>query len=736
MELLNFLKSLKRYRAVLILVPLVTAIASYIIAKKLPDKYVSNARLTSSIADRSQQLVNDNSQPDSRVSEEFDNLLQTITMDKILDQVSYKLMIHDLENNSAFRKSAKSLASMSQTEKATTLQAFNALYTEKRTLNPLNSNEKSMHKLLKSMHYDKESLRKQLSAWRMDNSQYINLEFKSENPQLSAFVLNTLSSEFIDYYTTVHTANRSRSVKYLDSLVRVKQGELIAQNELLKQYKIDNGILNIDDQAKTIYEQIADMETKKGTAEKDMVAYSVALRNINNKFSPDNRKYLESSMATINSEIVKTKDQINVLNDAYVQSGFNEKYKARIDTLQKKLTSQIYTQTDNYAYNPNVAKENLVTQKLSLEISKDLAQNSVQTINNEIGKLKGNLQRLVPNLATIQAYQAKIDVTNKEYLDVLQKYNQASLEASYSVPVRLVEKAVPGDPVPGKKILLVAFSTIASLVLCLMVCFAMFYFDRSIQTSEQLHSSIDIPVIGTLNRINGEALNLHDLWDDKVPDAGNAVFKNSLRCIRHEIENEIQDGSVLAVTSIKEGEGKTFLAMSLAYAFSKVNKRVLLIDGNFMHPDISNTIDAPFFIEKFLNDNGGTYATVNDAISIIGNKGGDNSLLELSTTENIKEFFAALKSVFNVIIVETSALDSINKANAKEWISFADKVAVVFESGGQINATAGQHVQYLKQLGSRLSGMVLNKVVQTPVPAKINYNLLIAQPKPQAVAYS
>jgi Mrp family chromosome partitioning ATPase len=263
----------------------------------------------------------------------------------------------------------------------------------------------------------------------------------------------------------------------------------------------------------------------------------------------------------------------------------------------------------------------------------------------------------------------------------------------------------------------------------------MFYFDHSINTPDQLENVIDITVLGSLNHVRTDIINLHALWEQNIVDKNSQVFKNSLRSIRYEIENRLtDDNKVLAITSLNEGEGKTFFTESLAYAFSKMNKKVLIIDGNFMHPDISNTINGPNYIEKFLLGNGDAKMVDNDLITVIGNKGGDGSLLELNSSRNIQDFFLVLKSVYDIIIVETSALDGLNKANAKEWISFADQVLVVFEAGRKLDGNAVQHIHYLKQLGNKLLGMILNKVI--PEHPEVNFNKLIPGPKNEQPVYS
>src|SRR6476620_6198311 len=109
MELMNFLKRLKRYRYILVFVPVVTAIIAFFIARKLPNKYVSHARIASTIADKSKQLVTATSQGEAEIAQEFDNLLQTLTLNKVIDRVSYKLILNDLQSPMPFRKASNNI---------------------------------------------------------------------------------------------------------------------------------------------------------------------------------------------------------------------------------------------------------------------------------------------------------------------------------------------------------------------------------------------------------------------------------------------------------------------------------------------------------------------------------------------------------------------------------------------------------------------------------------------------
>ena len=64
--------------------------------------------------------------------------------------------------------------------------------------------------------------------------------------------------------------------------------------------------------------------------------------------------------------------------------------------------------------------------------------------------------------------------------------------------------------------------------------------------------------------------------------------------------------------------------------------------------------------------------------------------------------------MFDVIIIESSALEALNKS--KEWVSFADKIITVFESGQKVTYKTKQHIEYLKSLDGKFAGWILNMV--------------------------
>lgn len=712
MEMTNFLKQLWRHKATLILVPLITVVCTFFLVRHLPNTYRSHARLATGIVDRSDALLKTNDYTQEyKINQEFSNVIEKMLLKKIVNQVSYHLMVHDLRGKIPFRKQSDSLKKMTKEQKEEAARFLADKYNKQEELFLSQGYQNRLHKLLKSMKYDGESIRKKLAIYRVNNSDYIDLQFESENPALSAYVLNTLCKEFLSYNSGLDNENKTKAIAYLDSMMQQKQAALQRKMQALQSYKIRNGVLDVNNQANTLIGQIAEFETKRLEAQKNISAYKGALQNINIKVGPGDKNFMEGTISEMNQDIAATRNRLATTNDDYIKSNFDPKYKTKIDSLQNALTAKINQSNDKQAYNSMTPKKNLLEEKLNLEVSLDLAENSVASLNGELNRLNSKLHTLVPNQAAIKALQDDIDLYTQEYIELSNKFNQANLESNFSGKIKLVEMASPGIRQPSKKLLLVILSGMIAFTLCVVAFFIIFYLDNSIQDAHQLANATNLPVIGMLYLIKSKMLDLQEVWSSTDNKMEIQELKNNLRTLRFEIDEALNQSKIIGITSFNGSEGKTFLALNLAYAYSVRNKKVLLIDGNFNNPEISKTTNPDNFLEDYLQSgrNGFLFAGFPENFMVLGNYGGDTSLLEICNEEDILSKMQALKNQFDIILIEMPSLDADSKA--KEWMRFAEKIVPVFAAGHSIKDTIQKHnLKYLQQMNDKLLGWVLNKV--------------------------
>jgi capsular polysaccharide biosynthesis protein/Mrp family chromosome partitioning ATPase len=709
MELVKFIKLLVKRKWLLIGLPIFVIILTYFLVRNLPDTYASHARMATGLVDQSQQILSSDAFQESKVNLDFSNLIEMTKLKKVYDQVSFKLILHDLEDSVPFREPSKLMKELVPEAKRNAIKVIRKHYTMRQPLSTFNADEAGMIKLISSLGYDYDGLDKSLRSYRPNSSDFIDIYFESENANLSAFVVNSLAQEFINYYADFVKNNKLKSVNFLDTVMRQKEAEMYRLKGLLKNYKIENRVLNLAEQAKSLYGQLADFETRKQIAEKDVIAYNGALQGINDKFSPVERKYVESTMVSINQQIASTKQYILNLSDEYIKSNYDDKIKNKLDSARKVVSQQIQVSTDKYITNPLAAKENLVNQKARIELDLDIAKFSQNSLKDELVRLNKKFDLLVPHEAVIQNYESAIDVASKEYLDAQSRYNKSSMESSLSISLRQIENGVPGAPSPSKKLIIVIVAGMVTEVLILLVLFVLFYLDESVIATKELANHTNLPVLGQIPLLSGSIIELKKLWNNQFDENLKLRnFKEMLRSTRFEIENEMAGSKVLMLNSLGSNEGKTLISMSLAFAFMMVRKKVLIIDGNFDNNSISKMVEPQMILEAFLNEEQQLpdFRPVNE-IMVMGNNGGDTSLLEVSLAQNITSKMDILKEAFDIIIIDAPGLSRYNKS--KEWVQFSEKVVTVFESGHTISFKNKQDVLYLKSLDHKFIGWILNK---------------------------
>jgi len=717
MDIKAFMKLMNRYKWILILVPLVSAAITYSLVGKLPKTYNSEAKIATGIVDPSKQVSGAQNADYFKTNQQFNNIIEKMKMRKIMSILSYNLILHDLENPSdKFKPYSKKIDSLSSADKEKLTGLLRQQLYLKAPINPTEKNGPfNLYDYIASMEYDDVSLDKKLTITHEENSDFVNAKFTSANPLLSAFVVNTLTTEFINNYGIDVNTNQNQSNLVLDSLLKSKERDMNAKNSALKNFKMRNGVLNLDKQSELVYRQITQAEDKKAQVIRDLQSNQGAINAIDERLKGSDPN-LGKNVVGDNTEIINIKNQIELANKRYVDGNFKLSDKKSVDSLTSMLIALTSRNSDKYIVDPQVSRQNLLQQKYNLETTVAQLNGSVRAIDNELATARAKYNAMVPFDAGIQNYVRDADMATKDYLEAMNRFNQTQTDQNIGLGLQIAQIGLPGPAEPSKTILFVALSGIASFFICLSVLIVLFLMDNSIYTGQQLAYATKSKVLGNLNFIPKLDKSIKSIWNETDGNSSYSVHKELLRALRFEINNQlaVDDSKILGVTSLVSGEGKTFVASNLAYAYAMTGKKVLLIagDDNSVALAESRQLAPPsqnfetFLVKREIQ--------VDDLITRLNKTDEHKSLLEIQSEKNLKSGFDVLKKQFDIIIIDINSLSNINVA--KEWLSFTEKSLAVFESGKSLSDTDKDLILNLKnQFG--FMGFVINKVKLTKLNA-------------------
>jgi succinoglycan biosynthesis transport protein ExoP len=714
MNIKEFLKLVFKYKWLVITIPVLTLLVTYLSIKGLPKEYKSQAKLSTGLLDPSRQVAPDvpsYSGPDLliKINQQFTNIMDIMTMPKNMSILSYRLILHDLRNpHKPFKTLSEDMKALSEADRAEAIRLFEERLIKKQVLTPLDNYHIKLYNLVKSMAYDADALSKKLMISHEDNSDFITVEYTSTNTLLSVFVVNTLSNDFINNYSYDLISNKNKSILVLDSLLQKKEIVMNQKNQELKEYKIQNRVLNLDKQSQIIYQQIIDNENKKSQALIDLQALQSALNNVNTSLgSRSQDKYLGAEVSVENQAIVNLKSKLLRANDTYIDNGFKASDKKKVDSLQQLLNVQLANSSDNYVSDPLIAKQSLIQRRISLSIDLDKTRASIKDIDDELTKLNNRFSAMVPFDAGVQKFERDADVATKEYLDILNRYNQTNLDKNIGLRLQLEQEGVPSGPESSKKFLYMALAGVASLAICFALLFIIFTFDASINDLKKLQSVTKAPVLGKLNYIKSTHRSVDNIWNNGDIYKDFTIYKSLLRSARFEINKILaQDNAkILGITSLRSEENKAFAAVSLAYAFARLSKQVLVIGND----EIATELQKLHFTinQSFSSLFTGQAIQKHSHITFLNNELGDLSLLENQDKANVSQIFHNLKNEFDLIIVYVDGLNS--GADTREWLLFTDKYLATFMAGKTINSADKDAIQLLKD-DDKFIGWLMNGV--------------------------
>lgn len=715
MDIKSFLRLLNKYKWILITVPIFATVVTYYLVKNLPKQYRSEAQISTGLLDPSKRVGSSDDIDYYKVSQQFNGIIQKIKAKKTLNLLSYNLTLHDLRySDKAFRSYGTVIDSLSAEEKNGLIDDIQAKILSRSTLTVAeNGGRFKLFDIINSMGYGEEELRKSIEVSHIENSDFIDIAFVSENPTLSAYAVNTLASEFISSYSADVNTNQNSSLALLDSLLKRKEQLMNEKNAALSNFKRTKGVLNLDEQSANVYSQISMYEAQRAQALKEIQSNQGAIAIIVGKLR-GNDAYVAGSSRSDNQEITRLKRQLEQANSNLIDHNFNTADQKKVDSLTRIISQKALRNSDENILDPRLSKQSLVQQKLALEIALQQSKSSIKSLDNELRILRARYQSMVPFDADIQNYQREAELATKDYTAALDIFNNGRTQQNMGLRLQIEMTGVPGNPEPSKEMLYLAGAGFSSFILCFSALFLLFVLDRSILTITQLENATKSKSLGLINYIEGNEKSIRTIWNDKNENREYATFKDLLRSLRFEISNKMDEtgAKILGVTSIVEGEGKTFISYSLSYAFAMTGKKILLISDD-QPVVISDTKELAPVTQNFQSFLVKKEVHVDDLITHMNKTTEKNSLFEIQNIRSLKAGFEILRNEFDMIIIDVSSLRSSNIT--KEWLMFTEVTLGVYESGRALEDKDKKYLDYIK-LHSGFMGWILNKYKSPGAP--------------------
>lgn len=722
MDIIYFIKALLKKKWWIIISTIIAIVAAFAFTLGRPKMYASVTQIATGFTVNDQVKLRDENVNIFEADVKFDNVIETMNSPVVIGMLSYDLLIHDLTNNKPFvRLDEKELSS--DAYKAVDKQAAVSILRNKldslQVLSSYNPSERNILAFLKLYGYDYESLRKHLSANRVQRTDYLEIVHTAENPEQAAYVVNTLYREFTRYYRSMRSERSVESVESFDELVKQKKAELDSKVEALRAYKASEGLLNVEVASGNELDLIKQFEKGLSDERANYNTISSSLQSVNQQLAAANSG--KTVYTNNNSEIIELRKEINDLNADLAEKGGNdEAMRTKLVSLRAQLQKKLGASTSGTQ--TATTKDALIQEKANLEAQLNASNLNMKNLQSQIAKLKGSVGSYANKEANVSGLQAELDMAQEEYNKLKEKLNAA--QDNQTTPDLNFKQILKGQPAfkpeSSKRVIIMGMAGISTFLLTSFIVLLLEFLDGSLKSPSVFEKHLDLRLISSVNHADLNKYSILEvLQKTSIPDKHSKqrqnTFRELLRKLRYEIESSGKKS--ILITSTEARQGKTTLTQALAYSLSLSNKNVLVIDTNFCNNDVTVQMEAAPTLESFsvpphelsiekVREIVTTYPI--SGIEVIGCKGGDYTPSEILPKNNLLNYLPFLTNYYDFILLEGAPLNDYT--DSKELAHYVDGVIAVFSSKLALTQVDRESAQFFETLGDKFVGAVLNNV--------------------------
>ncbi|MFT3846789.1 MAG: Wzz/FepE/Etk N-terminal domain-containing protein [Lacibacter sp.] len=725
MDIIYLFRTLLKRKWIIIFATILAAGFAFFLTQNNKKKYRSFTQVSTGFTISDKIAIGTDNFDLYEADTKFNNAVVTITSPSVINLLAYKLILHDLEEKDPFTQLTekdKESVLYKEINKDEAKRIFRDRLENMNLLTSYKPEEKKMLEFLRLYGYDYKNIMKQLVVYRVQHTDYIQMDFVSENPELSAFAINNLYEQFIRYYKKIRSTTSQESLDTLKNIMHKRKEELDFKKALMA----GAGIASANMESTSTYDLISNFEQSLATEQANLANLQASLRKVENRLANFNSQTAPVVSDGTNDELIVLRNEVNEAYRNYVSSGSNDQaLLARYNRLKKQYQDRVAETKPGTATTTEKlpeTKTELLAKKNDLQIDIQTSINNISSLKNKIGALRGAANSNAARGASAETLLKEVEQANSEYLLARQKYNDAFETSSSSANnFRQLLMAQPAiAPEPSKRLLIVGLAGGAAMLASVLIILLVAYLDSSIKTPGIFTKAINLKLINMINLMDFKKNRISDIVvkKDDAPRYAKAhnIFRECLRKLRYEIESSGK--RIILFASTKKGQGKTTIITGLSYSFSMSKKRILIIDTNFCNNDLTVYLGAVPSLEQLEYDSKRPLVeqvfekavTIDDnkRIFVIGCQAGDFTPSEVLPADNLLKHLHELTNSFDYIFLEGPPLNDFS--DAKELSQYVDGVIGVFSASDSIKQIDSESLHFFKSLEGKYTGSVLNMV--------------------------
>ena len=304
---------------------------------------------------------------------------------------------------------------------------------------------------------------------------------------------------------------------------------------------------------------------------------------------------------------------------------------------------------------------------------------------------------------------------NRQLYDQFMQRSKEAKVGDLNSPIgRIVDEArPPKGPVGPNKRLIVGLSVLAALLAGVALSLLIERLNNTVKASHEVESKLGVRALGVLP-ITRTALDapLERIYTESNQNA----FSESIRTIRSSVmlSSLHAKSKVVLLTSSVPEEGKTTLAINLAFAFSQV-KKTLLVEADMRRPKFARVLDQERnrpglaeLVSEAMPISECVYQVAESNLYVLQSGRVPSNPLELISSKGMDLAIERLREEFEMIVVDSPPVQLVS--DAVMLAQLATSLLFVVRADSTPYPVARHALNRLHRADAPVLGVVLNQI--------------------------
>ncbi len=536
-------------------------------------------------------------------------------------------------------------------------------------------------------------------------SRVIGVSVESADPALAAAAANAVSEGYIENQLRSKLDATEHAHKWLDERVREMRDQVVNADQAAEAYRRKVGIVQgrngtlLAEESSALGEKIIQAHVDRANAEARLQVVSAALA------LPRGILGLPEAQGSTVVQALRIQENALLQRAAELSHRFGENFpklaelRSQISDVRSRLRQEVERVADNL-------REEVRTTQTREEYLKGTLANMRQEVG--VG-MQGEIE--------LRALQHEADADRALYDRLLARSKETNVESGLQQPdAQMISRAespeLPSFPNPA---LILPIFFLTSVIVALLLVFAMEHLDHGFSSLEQVEATLGITALGVVPWLRRSA-RLRQPPENYILDRPDSQYGEGVRSLYTSLRLSDMDqpSKVVLVASALPGEGKTTTVLSLARLMASCGKRVAMIDCDLRRPALHAVFGAPQ--SPGLTDCLAGRAALSqvlrcDSLSdawLIAAGSQIQTAPDLFASDAMRQLIATLSEQFDLVLLDSAPVLAVS--DTRNLCRLVDKIVFVVRWQATRRFAAQPALRQIIEAGGNVAGVLLSMV--------------------------